>query len=238
MVRKKRMHPVLVCFLILFVLAATAAVCFVGKGFFLYWEKTREEPVSDKVQAIEAREDYVPFEELPEIYVQAVVAAEDRRFFSHNGVDIISIGRALWVDITTLSFREGGSTLTQQLGKNLYFTQDKEIERKIAEVFLAWEMEKVCEKEEILALYANTVYFGSGFYGISAAAQGYFGCQVQDLTDSQAVMLAGLPNAPSVYSPFENPTLALERMGQVIDSMVECGYITKDEGEALLAQQK
>lgn len=157
-------------------------------------------------------------------------------FGAMAGVDPLATARALGYDIFTLSFAQGGSTITQQLAKNQYFTQDKTLVRKFAEVFAAWELERCCTKAEILEMYVNTIYFGSGYEGISQAAKGYFGTTPAKLTDAQAVMLAGLPNAPSVYSLDENPTLARQRMRQVLDSMVKCRVITEQRAQELMDQ--
>ena len=144
--------------------------------------------------------------------------------------------RAVWNDIHTLSFAEGGSTITQQLMKNEYFTQEKKLERKFAEIFAAWDIEKQYSKEDIFELYVNTIYFGSGYYGIYDAAEGYFGKEPSELNEYEAVMLAGLPNAPSAYSPDVSPELAKQQMRQVLDRMVECEVIDQDEADSLLAQ--
>ena len=132
---------------------------------------------------------------------------------------------------------EGGSTITQQLVKNLLFTQDKKVERKAAEVFAALEMESKYSKEEIFELYANTAYFGSGYYGIYQASIGYFGKEPSALTDYECALLAGIPNAPSVYSPMVNSELAQQRQQYVIRQMVKYGYISESEGEIILSQQ-
>ena len=115
-------------------------------------------------------EGFTPYSALPQFYIAATISVEDRRFEEHCGIDLIAIGRAAWTDIRAMSFVEGGSTITQQLVKNLLFTQDKKIERKAAEIFAALEMESKYSKEEIFELYVNTVYFGSGYYGIYQAA--------------------------------------------------------------------
>lgn len=132
-----------------------------------------------------------------------------------------------------MSFVQGGSTITQQLAKNLLFTQDKKIERKAAEVFAALEIEAEYTKEEIFELYANTNYFGSGYYGICQAAKGYFEKEPLELTDYESVMLAGIPNAPSAYSPDVSKKLASQRVRQVIDSMVRHEIITQEEADNL-----
>lgn len=213
--------------------AATAGV-FAWKGYQMYREAVTEMPVAEKVDSIQDMEGYVYYDQLPEIYIDAVISVEDKRFFSHSGIDPIAIMRAAFNDIRTMSFVEGGSTITQQIAKNEYFTQEKQMERKFAEVFVAFELENICTKEEIFEIYVNTIYFGSNYYGIREAALGYYGCEPSQLTDYQAVMLAGLPNAPSAYSLDVNPELAQQRMGQVLDRMVECDRLTREQADALL----
>ena len=191
--------------------------------------------LEDKIQSIHARENYTTLQELPKIYLDAVVAVEDHRFYNHGPIDIISIGRAMWVNLTSFSLVEGGSTITQQLAKNLYFTQEKKLERKIAETFMAFALEKQYEKDEILELYVNTIYFGSGYYGVFDASQGYFGKAPSEMTDYECTLLAGLPNAPSIYSPDANPQLAVQRQQQVLARMMDCDYITEEEAQAIMA---
>lgn len=133
-----------------------------------------------------------------------------------------------------MSFVEGGSTITQQLSKNVYFTQEKKLERKIAEVFMSFDFEKVLEKSEILELYLNTSYFGDGYKTVKEASRGYFGKEPKDLTDGECIMLAGIPNAPSVYAPTKNMDLAKQRQKQVALKMVEYGYLTEKQMEEIL----
>ena len=228
-------------FLLLFVSLILTVLIIVGiwygiHGYKLYRDAVDNIPLKEKVTSIHNKENYVTYDQLPEIYITAVVSAEDKRFWEHSGVDLLAICRAMWNDIRTLSFVEGGSTITQQFIKNVYFTQEKKLERKVAELFAAWEMEKTYEKEEIFELYVNTIYFGSGYYGIFDAAKGYFGKEPSELTDYKAILLAGLPNAPSVYSPDVNPELAVQRMQQVLDYMLECDALSETEVEQILSQ--
>ena len=206
------------------------------EGYNLYRSAVEKKPMEEMAEAIWEQEDFVSYEELPELYIEAVISAEDQRFWSHHGVDFLAIGRALWHDLQAGDFVEGGSTISQQLMKNQYFTQDKTLQRKFAEIFAAWELEKTFSKREILELYVNTIYFGSGYYGIAQAAEGYYGKKPEALTDSEAVMLAGLPNAPSAYALDTNPELAHQRMDQVLERMVECGVLTTAEAYALAAE--
>lgn len=200
----------------------------------MYRNAVEKTPISEKVESIRNMEGFTEYEELPKIYVDAVISVEDKRFWSHGGVDVLAIGRAMWNDLQTMSFAEGGSTITQQIAKNEYFTQEKKLERKFAEIFLALELEADYSKQEIFELYVNTIYFGSGYYGIHDAAQGYYGKEPSELSDYEAVMLAGLPNAPSAYSPDSSPELAKQRMKQVLDRMVECGKMAEEKADNLL----
>lgn len=201
------------------------------KALDLYHEVTFLNPIEEKVEEIQSIENYTPYSQLPEIYVNAVIAVEDRRFEYHTGIDLISTGRAIVANFKGGELTQGGSTITQQLARNMYFEQDKEFSRKIAEMMVALEIEREYDKEEIFELYANVIYFGSGYYNIYDASQGYFGKSPDMLNDYECTMLAGIPQAPSVYSLDENPDLAEERRQQVIDCMIEEEYI--EEGDIM-----
>ena len=218
--------------LLLIILSITALL--VGKGYEMYREAIKETPLEEKVNEIKSRENYTELSELPETYINAVISVEDHRFYKHSGIDVIAIGRAVVNNIKTMSFAEGGSTITQQIAKNEYFTQEKKMTRKIAEVFMAFKIEKNYDKDEILELYINTIYFGNGYYNIKDAAMGYFGKLPKDMTDSECIMLAGIPNAPSVYAPTENPDFAKQRQKQVMLKMIKYGYLTEEEAEKII----
>lgn len=226
---------------ILRIMTVILAVCiltgtfYVGKGYFMYQTALNECSLTDKVQSIRNRENFTKLEELPGMFINAVVAVEDHRYYDHGPVDIISIGRAVWVDLTTFSLAEGGSTITQQLAKNIYFTQEKKLERKIAEIFMAFALENQYGKDDILELYVNTIYYGSGYYGVYDASRGYFGKAPSEMNDYECTLLAGLPNAPSVYSPKVNPELSAQRQQQVLGRMVDCGYITGEKARSIMA---
>ncbi len=214
--------------------AVFTVILFFGiKGYSMYKEAVQECPVTEMAERITSMEDFTDYEKLPQIYIDAVISAEDERFEWHCGFDILAICRALWNDIRAGSFIEGGSTITQQLAKNQYFTQEKKPERKFAEIFTAMDIEKGFTKKEIFEFYVNTIYFGSGYYGINAAAEGYFGKTPEELTDYEAVILAGLPNAPSAYSLDTNPELAEKRAEVVLARMVECGVIDKNKAKEI-----
>ncbi|MFR3182654.1 MAG: transglycosylase domain-containing protein [Clostridia bacterium] len=224
-------------FLIILILILTSlGLLIIGNGYNMYKEAMQEMPIQEKVEEIRQKENYTKLSELPQIYINAVISVEDHRFYEHNGIDVIAIGRAIINDIKAMSFVEGGSTITQQIAKNEYFTQEKKITRKVAEVFVAFELEKQYTKNEILELYINTIYFGNGYYNIKDAAKGYFGKSITNLSDSECIMLAGIPNAPSVYAPTQNPELAKQRQKQVAEKMVKYGYLTEEEKDKILGK--
>ena len=210
---------------------------FAVQGYRMYRDSMQQAPMEQVVEQIRQQEDFVQYEQLPDLYIDAVIAVEDHRFEQHGGIDLLAICRAALYDLRTLSFAQGGSTITQQLAKNLFFTQEKSLERKFAEVFAAFELESKYQKSEIFELYVNTIYFGSGYYGISDAARGYFGKEVSQLTDAECVLLAGLPNAPSAYAPDEAFALAKQRMRQVLERMVACEVLTQEQAQQILAKE-
>ena len=217
----------------------TAAVCMVcgviltvysTMGAVMYRTAVERRPVDTVASEIMSRENFVPTEELPEFYVRAVISVEDRDFERHFGIDISAIIRALIYDIKTMSAEQGGSTITQQLAKNLYFTLEKRPERKFAEILTAFELESRLSKSEIFALYVNTIYFGNGYYGIYDAAQGYFGKEPSELDEYECAMLAGIPQAPSVYCDISGAP-AQQRLKEVLACMTECGVIDSEKAE-------
>jgi len=194
-------------------------------------------PLEDVINDLKSKDEYTLKEDIPDIYFQALVAVEDRRFYKHKGFDAIGTTRAIVRDIKAKKLLEGGSTITQQLAKNLYYPLDSSLRRKIAEIFTAFEIEKNYSKDEILELYVNCVYYGSGYYSIYDASIGYFNKQPIDLNSFEATLLVGIPNAPSVYSLDANPQLALERQAQVINAMLECEYIDENAAQLILEIQ-
>lgn len=203
-------------------------------GWQMYTQALEAMPLDQRVKQVRAQESYTSFEELPDTYVEAVLAAEDHRFYQHGGLDVIALGRALVNDIKAMSFVEGGSTITQQLAKNLFFTQEKRLTRKVAEMFMAFHIEANYSKEEIFELYVNSIYFGSGCYDVASASQTYFGVEPSAMDADQCTLLAGIPNAPSVYDPTVNPDLSQQRQRQVVELMVKREYLTATEASAIL----
>ncbi len=205
------------------------------KGYRMYKDALNSMSLEAKVEAIRSRDDFTTYDELPSIYVQAVLSVEDHRFYNHPGVDMIAIGRAAVNDVRAGAFVEGGSTITQQLAKNLYFSQEKELTRKVAEVFMAFDLERNYTKDEILELYVNSIYYGNNYYSVAEASQGYFDKEPSEMTEYECTLLAGIPNAPSVYALTVHPDLAEQRQAQVVSRMVKCGYYTQDQALETLA---
>ena len=175
--------------------------------------------------------------EMPRYLPEAVIATEDRRFYHHFGIDLIGMGRALFADLRAGHIVQGGSTITQQLAKNLFLTPDRTIGRKIRETMLALWLEHQFTKNQILELYLNRVYLGAGTYGVDAAAHRYFNKSARDITLYEAAVIAGLLKAPSRFSPVNDRALAADRADQVLQNMVDAGYITEAQAHAAERQK-
>lgn len=231
---KKILKKLLPIFIFVFIAALAYMGAFAYTGYKMYTEAVGACPVEEKAAEIRAAEGFTPYSELPDFYIKAVIASEDRRFEDHGGIDPVAVFRAVIHDIKAQAPEQGGSTITQQLAKNLYFSREKKLERKFAEMFTAFEFEKKFTKKEIFELYVNSIYFGSNYYGISAAAAGYCGKAPSDLTDCECALLAGIPNAPSAYSPDTAPELSRQRMAQVLENMTENGDIDSVAAKKIL----
>lgn len=198
-------------------------------GHFYYSKALKEKPLITRVDEITNKENFVKFENMSSYYRNAVISVEDHRFYDHGPVDFIAIARATFTNIKNRELQEGGSTITQQVAKNIVFSQEKSWMRKVGEIFAAYDLEKNYSKREIFELYVNTSYFGDGYYGIHDASYGYYNKSPKDLNLDESSILAGVPNAPSVYAPTVNPDLAKKRQYHVLNTMLEYGYITKEE---------
>lgn len=213
--------------LVSFLLICAIVVCgFLGyEGYVEYKKALDEKSVEEMAADIQSLDSYTPLEELPQTYIDAVLAVEDQRFYSHPGIDGIAISRAIIHDIQAGAYVEGGSTITQQLAKNQYFTQDKKLIRKVAEMFMAFKIESVLDKDTILELYINSIFYGNGYYCIADACRGYFGKHPSEMTFDECTLLAGIPNAPTNYNPVASPELSRQRQNQVIEKMKKAGYL-------------
>ncbi len=232
-------------FFSLFALPLLGAALLIGAYFFVSTTLPRVETLSDyhpplitRIYADDGsiiaeysreRRILVPFEKIPKTLVQAFVAAEDASFFKHQGIDFISIFRAALKNVKAGGIAQGGSTITQQVAKKLLLTSERTFTRKFKEAILAWRMEKALTKQEILYLYLNQIYLGHRAYGVEAAAENYFDKNVEELTLAESAIMAGLPQAPSRYSPYRHYQRAMDRQKYVLGRMVKEGYITPEE---------
>ena len=222
--------------LILIVLIIIGSVCYIN-GKKLYDEKLSEISLEKKIESIKLDEDFVPLSALPEYYKNSVIAVEDHRYYKHGAIDVIALCRAVVSNIKQKDFKEGGSTITQQTAKNMYFiTADDVVSRKVAEAILSFELERKYSKNDILELYINTIYFGDGYYGIKEACEGYLHKSPKDMTLYDATMLAGIPNAPSVYAPTVNFNLTKSRQKKVVSSMLEYEHINQEQANELYSK--
>src|SRR5882757_7317704 len=179
----------------------------------------------------------VSYEEIPQLVREAFLAAEDDRFFQHGGIDYFSMLRSVYVDLTTGNYSQGASTITMQTARNMFLTRDKNVARKLQEIFLTLQMEHDFSKQQILETYLNVIFFGQRAYGVAAAAEVYFGKPLNRLSVAEAAMLAGLPQAPSRYNPVTNPQRAAERRHYVLQRMQALRYIDADTARRAMAEQ-
>lgn len=228
----KRLLTVLfVCLALLMI--PTAVIGY--KGYQRFENVLAEKTLDEKIEEIQSNSSYTSLDELPEIYLHAVVAVEDKRFYSHSGIDPVSLVRAVRNNIRAGALIEGGSTISQQLAKNLYFNEEDTLVRKAAEGMMALVLEERYSKDEILELYVNCIYFGESYYCVYDASMGYFGKEPIEMSDYESTMLAGTPNAPSAYAPTVNMELAVKRQEKVLESMVREGYLTQEEADEIAA---
>lgn len=211
--------------IILLILAIAICSYIVYDGYKLYKVAINNKSIEQAIKEIEERKYYVGKDEIPKLFKDAIVAVEDNRFYNHGAVDIRSIGRAIVNNAKAMKIVEGGSTISQQLAKNMYFSFEKKFTRKVAEVFVAIDLEEKYSKDEILSYYINVIYFGDGYYGLGEASRGYYSKTVDKLTFDEITMLAGLPNAPSAFALSTNMDLAEKRQELVIQQMKKYGYL-------------
>lgn len=209
---------------------------FMVVGYQGYKEVLEDAPLTQLVDEIVASETYVSFDDISDDLKDAIVAIEDHRFYEHGGLDYFSILRTSYYNIIANDIIGGGSSITQQLAKNLYFDYSQTYTRKISEAFMAYYIESMYSKDEILTLYLNVIYFGDLYYGVYDACMGYFNVLPSELTLYQASLLAGLPQAPSIYALSNNNELTYIRQIAVLDAMLERGYITQEEYDQVLEE--
>lgn len=181
---------------------------------------------------------YVTYDEIPSYFVEAMVSVEDRRFYEHNGVDYEGIMRAAYILLKNdFAITQGASTITQQLARGIFLTNEISYERKLKEIFIAWEMEKKYTKQQILEYYLNTIFFSNSYYGIGAAAKGYFDKDLEQLSVSEVAFLCAIPNSPSYYDPRTNYEHTMERRDKILNDMYELGYLNNLELQLALEEK-
>ena len=221
-------------FILIIIIAVVLLVGYITfSGHQMYKEAISAVSIADKVELIQSQEDYIKLEDIPLIYQNAVIAVEDHRFLEHGGIDLVATARAVVSNIVEGELGQGGSTITQQLAKNLYFTQEKKFTRKVAELFVAFNLERDYSKNEILELYINTIYYGKGYYGLVEACEGFYKKYPSEMTDYESTYLAGIPNAPSIYSSERHSNLAKQRQKQVLNAMIKYGYLSQIEADEI-----
>lgn len=203
--------------IVLFTLLSTAYV--------RYRSMIQQQPLETMVENIRTKDDYVALKDMDNDFIHAILAIEDPTFYHHHGIVVSNIFEALWTNVKEKEFAMGGSTITQQLSKNLYLDQKKTFHRKVTELFFVQDIESTYTKDEILELYLNIIYFGDGYYGIGQASSGYFHTTPDQLTLPQATILAGLPQAPAVYQLSDGLKLAKQRQRMVLEKMIEEHYL-------------
>ena len=192
---------------------------FIGVGCVVYKSIIDETSIESKIEEVKENSNYTELDNIYKTFLDAIVAIEDHRFYKHGAIDLVSIARALITNLENGQILEGGSTITQQVAKNIFLTNEQSFDRKIKEICIAQKLENKYTKEEILELYVNVIYFGDGYIGIKEACNGYFNKEPKELSDNEATLLAGLPQAPSLYALNNNYDYAVERQKQVIEAL-------------------
>lgn len=198
---KKLFKRLLALLLVAVVVFGVLAMPYIKSGYTMYKQAVEQVPIEQKVDEIRSRDAYTPFEEISPVFIDTLINSEDRRFYSHFAIDPISLVRAVGANIFHGRLVQGGSTITQQLAKNMYFSFEKQLERKVAELFVAFKLESMYTKDEILALYCALAYFGQNCYGVKEAAGYYYSTEPSQLTKEQSEELVRALKAPSVYNP-------------------------------------
>ncbi len=217
-------------------------ICFFGLvflytlGFLNYKFKVIEYPIKDAMTDIQNSNNYVELEDISTDFIDAIITIEDQRFYTRYGIDLYSIARAFLNGLEKGDFNEGGSTITQQLSKNIYFSFEQTILRKVSEIFMTYSFETLYSKDDILESYVNYIYYGDGYYGIYEASLGYFDKLPSELNLAEATMLAGLPQSPSYYQLSTGYDLAKVRQIEVLEALLAEGIINQKEFETALIE--
>lgn len=192
---------------------------FAGFSIKLCREDISPMVIEKRIDEIRQQEDYVTIDDISETFLNVIVAVEDHRFYNHGAIDLVSIARAFYENIKNGQIVQGGNTITQQLAKNIFLSNEKTLERKIKEIIISFKLEEEYSKPEILELYVNIIYYGDGYTGISEASKGYFNKKPNELKEDEAILLAGIPQAPSYYELSSNYDKAERRQQEVIAAL-------------------
>lgn len=224
----KRLFKIFFCLLLLVLVAGSAFLIY--KGHDSYEKMIAEHPLQEQIEKIQDRDDYVSIDEISPYLIDATVSVEDKNFYSHNGVDLAGVARAVLSNLFGIGDPSGGSTISQQLCKNLYsLFYDTSLTRKITEAFLTYELENKYNKDEILELYLNVINYGDGHIGIQSASQGYFGKDPAELTLEEASLLAGIPQSPNNFQLSDHFENAKEKQKIVLEAMVRENKISESQ---------
>ena len=240
MKKRKKMNKVLKFILHLFIfiiiLTLSVSAVVIKSGYDMYKEAINKVSVENRINTLKQKEFYTSFDKIPKDFKNAIVAIEDHRYYEHGPVDLFAIARATVKNLISMEFSEGASTITQQLAKNMYFSQEKKASRKIAEVFVSYDLENNYSKDEILEYYINIIYYG--YYGIGQASNGYFNKKPIELNLDEITLLAGIPNAPSAYQLSNHEDLARQRQDIVIQTMANLNFLTNEQQKEIESIQK
>ena len=232
------MKRLIIKLFLLAVLVIAGIACYAAyRGWETYQEAVKKLPVETAAEPYQTCGDCLAFSDIDEDFVDAVVSIEDKRFFVREGFDWVAFIRAVIANLRAKQAVEGGSTISQQIAKNLYYQSvSRGIDEKIAEVFIMSELEDIYSKEDLFAIYANRNYYGDGFWGLQQASRGYYQTDGNDLTVAQAAILAGIPNRPAVYQLSTGHDAAVARQRRVLSAMLKNEYITQEEYELALQE--
>lgn len=221
---------------LIFAIILVFLLCITTLGYIEYKSALNEISLEDKIHEIQSNKNYVQIENVSDYLKKATVSCEDQRFYSHNGIDYIAYGRILYVLITEQKLNSGGSTITQQLAKNMYFGFEPSLIRKVAEIFMTIDIEKHYDKNEILELYINIINYGDNHMGIYEASYGYFNSHPKDLTFNEATLVAGIPQSPANYQLSNQNDLAYKRQQVVLQTLIDTNEFSEEEIEKLMKE--
>lgn len=217
--KRKLLYGVLVVCLACMIAVGCLVTPVIIRGYDMYKAAVTAVSIDEKVAEIRSDEDYLPLEQISDEYLTSLVKSEDKRFYNHSGFDYLATARAMMNNVRVRAFKEGGSTITQQLAKNMFFSFEKKLERKVAELFVVRELENTLSKDEILELYCNVIYFGENCYGIKEAANHYYGVEPSELNSDQVDALVYTIKSPNNYNPNAKLEYAISNNKTLFQSM-------------------